>query len=92
MNAEAHIEGDAILIRLPLENLQAVAEGGWASGALDMRWQITDPAVFAKELCGELNREEEDGTTPIHRLFDRAIDKAAENGAEGIEEHPEQDA
>ena len=46
---------------------------------------VTDARVFAKEVLGALQHEEEDGTTPVHRLIDRAAAFAIEYGAEGVE-------
>lgn len=44
---------------------------------------VTDQAVFANEvLCG-LHKEEEDGSTPVHRMLDKVILYAIEYGAEG---------
>lgn len=43
-----------------------------------------DAKVFAKEVWRELVREQEDGTTPVHLLFDKAFEEACEQGAEGI--------
>jgi len=47
------------------------------------RFLITDATVFAGEVCRELNDEEEDGGTLIHRMLDKAVSRAVENGAEG---------
>lgn len=91
-SAKAIIAGGAIVIRVPIENLPTIVEGAWAAGGMDVRYIVTDPAVFAKELTYALDREEEDGTTPIHRMFDACIDDAINQGAEGIDEHPEQEA
>lgn len=88
--AVAIIENGTITIRVPINNLAAIVEGAWASGALDMRFKVTDEDAFARDLIGELNREEEDGTTPIHRLLDAMINEALESGGEGIEEHEDQ--
>lgn len=49
---------------------------------------ISDPAVFAKELVRALEDEEEDGTTPVHRMLDAAALATLENGGLGIEEGP----
>lgn len=92
MSAVAQIEDGSIIIRVSLENLPGIVEGGWAAGYRDTRWKLTDTEAFARDLVHELNREEEDGTTPIHRLFDKAIDDAVDQGADGIEEHEDQDA
>jgi hypothetical protein len=82
--AKAIIEGDEIVIRIPLSALpRAVENAGDACGA---NLKLTDAAAFAPEFVRELNREEENGDTPIYKLLDRAIMDAWENGAEGIEE------
>ncbi|MBI9092598.1 MAG: hypothetical protein JEZ12_25560 [Desulfobacterium sp.] len=44
-----------------------------------------DETVFAREIMGELLSEEEDGTTLIHEMFDKAAARAIENGCEGVE-------
>lgn len=46
--------------------------------------RITDTAVFAKEIALILQREEEDGTTLVHRLLDKAASEAIDQGAEGV--------
>ena len=91
-NGEAFIEGGAIVIRIPLENLPAIVEGAWAGGGMQTRLKVTNLPAFAKELCAEINREEEDGTTPFHRMFDAATEAAFEGGGEGIEIHEQQEA
>ena len=89
--AVAVIENGSITIRVPIDNLSAVVEGAWASGGLDTRFKVTDAPELAKELCRTLNDEDGEGTTPIHRLFDAAINEAMWRGAEGIEEHEDQE-
>lgn len=46
---------------------------------------ITDKDVFAKEVLNALLTEEEDGSTPVHRMLDSAANEACEQGAEGCE-------
>ena len=46
--------------------------------------RVTDIAVFAKEIALILQREEEDGTTLVHRLLDKAASEAIDQGAEGV--------
>ncbi|HEV2897418.1 MAG TPA: hypothetical protein VGX71_06180 [Pseudaminobacter sp.] len=46
--------------------------------------KITDAEAFAKCVFDALVDEEEDGTTPVHRMFEDAIREAVEQGAEGI--------
>ncbi|TIW54190.1 MAG: hypothetical protein E5V54_22730 [Mesorhizobium sp.] len=46
--------------------------------------KIKDPKIFAKEVLRTLRSEEEDGTTLVHEMFDKAIEEAVEQGAEDI--------
>lgn len=87
---QAIIEDGAIVIRVSLDALPMVLEGAWAMNKFDTRYKITDVAEFAKELTLALNREDEQGTTAIHELFDQAILDAIEQGAFGIDEHENQ--
>jgi hypothetical protein len=89
--ADATIEDGTIVIRVPVDALHQVLEGSWASGALDRRWKLTDAPTFARDLVRELNREEEDGSTRVHRMFDAAIEAAIDGGADGIEYQEQQD-
>ena len=43
--------------------------------------KVLDGAGFAKDVFRELDREEEDGTTAVHRLLDKAISAAVDNGS-----------
>jgi hypothetical protein len=89
-SGQAVIEAGAIVIRVPVANLPAIVEGAWAAGGMETRYAVTDAENFAKDLVRELNREDEIGTTPIHRLFDRSIEEAIGQGAFGIEEQGDQ--
>lgn len=49
------------------------------------RVTVTDADVFAQSLVGGLLCEEEDGTTPVHRMLDKVAEQLAEDGdADGI--------
>jgi len=89
---QAIIENGCIVIRVPIRNLPAVVEGSWAAGGMDTRFKVTDPDAFAKDLVIELNQEDVIGMTRIHKMFDRAIEEAINQGADGIEEHEDQEA
>lgn len=80
----ANIEGDELVIRLPLVHLVTATEGCPALYGDEQPPKVTDPAVWAWEVARELNREAEDGTTLVHLMFDRAFERAADQGAEGI--------
>jgi hypothetical protein len=43
---------------------------------------ITDPNVFAEEVRQALEKEEEDGTTPVHELLDAAFETAIDDGSQ----------
>lgn len=87
----AIIEGGAVVIRFPLDAMQTAMDGAWSLRALDTRYKITDINEFSKEFARALNREDEQGTTEIHKMADRAFIDCIENGAFGIEEHEQQD-
>ncbi len=89
-SAEAVIEDRCIVIRVPVEVLPTVVDGGWMLGIFDVRKRVTNVAVFAKELVRALNDEDERGTTRVHRCFDDAINFAIEQGYEGLEDNPDQ--
>jgi len=88
---EAKIEGDQIVIRIDISNLPVIVSGAWALSALPPL-KVTDAPEFAKELCRQLNDEDEEGTTPIHRLIDKGVNEAVEQGAFGIEEISDDEA
>ena len=46
--------------------------------------KVTDPLLFAKELVTELQEEDEEGTTSVHLMIDKAVEQAVENGARGF--------
>lgn len=90
------MEGEELVIRLPLDTIPLVV------AACPSLWQeegcprVTDARVFADAVLMALHREEEDGTTHVHRMFDAAFVEAVERGAEGVvmpsdpaPEHPE---
>jgi hypothetical protein len=49
-------------------------------------WYIDDVRDFAREMARGLQREEEDGTTPVHRMLDAVAEAVLENGGDGLEE------
>lgn len=77
---EAKIEDGVIVIRVPVSVLPAALEQNPRNdsyrGSL-----ITNLEGFARDVVIELNREEKDGTTPVHLLFDKAMAEAIEQGS-----------
>jgi hypothetical protein len=52
-------------------------------------YRVTDAVGFAKDVAHVLDREDEVGTTPIHLLFDRAMDSAINDGSVAVAEERE---
>ena len=44
--------------------------------------KITNKAMFARDVLRMLEREQEDGTTPVHTLLDNAFEAAVDDGCE----------
>jgi len=85
-NGLVNIEGDEIVIRVPIDALPEACAIAWESSLGEHGIAITDLPVFAKEFVRELRREEENGDTLVHKMLDRAAYMAANNGAEGLSE------
>lgn len=81
------IEGDEIVIRLKIEALP----GALAGGPHGLWMRVTNSGDAAKAMVRVLEAEEEDGTTPVHRLFDDAMLHALENGEDGFRETTEEE-
>lgn len=88
---EAKLENDEIVIRLPLAQIPLIATRGWSCNAVPAM-RVTDVNQFAKDVCLEMNRAEEDGTTEVESLIDGAITAAFEYGSKGCEEIDDNEA
>lgn len=84
MSARAVIEDGQIVIRLPIENIPTAVDGAADLGTLDAPFKVIDPQAFAQDLVSTLNDEDEEGTTMIHKMFDKAFNIAADQGAAGM--------
>lgn len=82
--AEAYLEGDVVVIRVPVSVLPDALKQNPRDDSY-YGATITDVSGFARDVARELNREAEDGTTPIHLLFDSAMAEAIEQGSEHVE-------
>ena len=80
------IEGDDIVIRIAIDTLPIAFAGGVDLGTIPPGVKITDAKAFAKEVVYVLEEEDEEGTTIIHKLFDKVMWQAVEGGCEGWEE------
>jgi hypothetical protein len=47
---------------------------------------VSDIREFSQSLVRQLRREQEDGTTPVHRLFDAAAQEVIGQGDDGVDE------
>lgn len=85
-NARAVIEKGHIVIRVAIGAIPVAYQAGVDLRAIEPGFRIVNARKFAKDLVRSLNHEDEEGTTPIHRLFDTACEHAIEQGADGVEE------
>ena len=72
------IEDEQLVIRIGIDAL------AFALNQQDDPMRVVDPVLAADEIVKELKREEEDGTTPVHKLLDKAGYDAWENGGFGF--------
>ena len=84
---EVKVVGGMLVISIGINCLARALEASprfynGESGEQDLK--VTDPEVFAREVARALQREEEDGSTPLHVLFDNAAESAIEDGCEGV--------
>jgi hypothetical protein len=87
--SEAKIIDGKLVISLSIETLAHAARNSeyfFNCAENGMNLTITDEATFAESVARSLNREEEDGSTPITRMLDKATDWVIEQGEEGIDE------
>lgn len=85
---DVKLEGAELVIRIPVDTLAFAAQAGEMWPQDDMMNPtafITDETTFAKEVVHALTKEEEDGTTLVHRMFDAAFTYITENGCDGVE-------
>jgi hypothetical protein len=76
------VEGGRLVISIDVALLAFAVQNGpkWPGD-----YHVPDVAEFAKEMARQLQKEEEDGTTIVHRMFDTAADEILEWGGDGVE-------
>jgi len=82
---EVGVVGNRLVISIGVSTLAFTVVHG-AGVEEDMR--ITDPLAAAREIAQYLQQEDEEGTTPVHTLLDKAAWDAWENGGKGFAEGP----
>ena len=82
---KAEIVGGKLSITIDVDSLIKYVTLGGAFDCFPDDPIVTDKMAFAQEILGQLTMEAEDGSTPLHRMIDKAAIDAVENGCEGIE-------
>jgi hypothetical protein len=85
---EVEIRGGELSITIGLGTLCYAVQQcpSWGSRLADFK--VTDEEAFAQAVLHQLTREDEIGTTAVHKMLDAAAEEAIEQGAEGVEEVP----
>jgi hypothetical protein len=94
LESEAQIVGDKVVISLRVSTLaHAARHSDYFDRCAEQGTplEITSEAAFAKSVTYALNSEEEDGSTPITRMLDKAFEHVSERGEEGVGEAGEAD-
>ena len=77
------IEGDEIVIRIGIKTLETAVKGSPYGEDIE-DFFVTDYRAFALEVVNALKEEDEEGTTPMHVMFDKAFEHVMENGGDGF--------
>ena len=77
----AFIRGGVLTISIGVETLAHAVRTGQGFGG-DAEVLVSDVEAFARDVLRELEREQEDGTTPVHAMLDAAARAAVEDGTE----------
>ncbi len=82
---ETRIINDKLVISIGLNSLKCSIESGRLDTSTHGEFILTDLDKFMKDFIGELRGEEEDGSTPLHLLFDKIALSTLEKGGRGCE-------
>lgn len=90
---KVEIQGKRLVISIGIGTLAFASVRGDYFEHLDpdgeKQVKITDEMAWAKGILAALKDEEEDGTTLVHKMFDKAAEDHFENGGEGAAEELE---
>lgn len=82
------IEGDELVIRIGIDVLADACEQRepfWVYdedlGDMVQAWKVVDNLGWARDVSNELNREKEDGSSPLTNLLDAAFVSALDDGS-----------
>jgi len=79
---------NVLTISIDMDMLVVAFENGaynWDIEKEVQRYKITHPDKFIEDVKTELLNEDEEGTTLVHLMFDKAMENAVEQGTEGID-------
>lgn len=78
------VVADELIVRIGIDTL-VFADKERREYESGQRYRITSVLGFAEDVARELNREEENGATPLTDLLDAAMDRAIECGSQFVE-------
>lgn len=83
----AAVEGNQLVIRITTECLlhAVTCSSQWPVNEAGSPISINDGPLLVQEIIHELQREDEQGTNPMHRLFDEAALDALNNGSQAVD-------
>lgn len=83
-------DGD-LVIRIPIGTMIYAFENDQSNEGWDGNQHVPPKVMnrdgFVADVLRQLGREEEDGTTPVHRMMDKAMLDAVEDGSEHVQCH-----
>lgn len=84
----ARIVKDALVIRIPMRVLKFATNNHpefWDGEKDKHTVKVSDPKVWMRSVAQALEHEEEDGSTMLTEVLDKAVAHAVNNGEEGVE-------
>lgn len=83
----AAVEGDQLAIRITTECLlhAVTCSSQWPTDEAGEPIRISNGPLLIQEIIHELQREDEQGTNAMHRMFDEAALHALNNGSEAVD-------
>lgn len=91
MPLRAEVKRGALVLQIGVRTLRFAFENSPGNNPFNVDlndyeriYQIADPLQFAKDVCHEMNDEDEDGSTPLTRFLDEMMRAAVDQGSLGI--------